>query len=190
MSLLSFEGNRPEVHPEAYVAEGAVLVGRVTVEAEASIWFNAVLRGDNEPISVGRGANVQDGAVVHTDPGFPCRIGDAVTVGHNAILHGCTVFAGATVGMGATVLNGAIVGEEALVAANALVPEGMEIPPRALVAGIPARVRRELTAEEVARFARGAEGYVARSRAYAEQRSAPGAKRETAGPGAGARGTA
>lgn len=169
MQFIALGDLEPQVDETAYVAQGAVLIGRVTVGPEASIWFNAVLRGDGESIGVGRGSNVQDGAVIHTDPGFPCTIGDRVTVGHNAILHGCSIADDATVGMGATVLNGARVGKGALVAANALVPEGMEIPERTLVAGVPARPRRELSDEEVARFRQGTEGYVRRRAIYLEK---------------------
>ncbi|NUQ12249.1 MAG: adenosylhomocysteinase [Gemmatimonadaceae bacterium] len=142
----------PKIHKTAYVAPGAVLIGHVTIEADVSIWFNAVLRGDREPILIGQGSNIQDGAVLHTDPGFPCEVGSQVTVGHNAILHGCRIMHGVTVGMGATVLNGAVVGEYALVAAHALVLEQMQVAPRTLVAGVPAKPKRELNDEEVARL--------------------------------------
>ncbi len=170
MRIVAFEGESPSVHETAYLADGAVVIGRVAVGEETGIWFNAVLRGDSEPIRIGRGANVQDGAVMHTDPGFPCTVGDFVSVGHNAILHGCTVDQGATVGMGATVLNGARVGEEALVAANALVLEGTQIPPRTLVAGVPAKPRRELTEEEVAQLRKNAETYIERREIYLKER--------------------
>ena len=171
MSLLSFEGHTPVVDPSAFIAEGAIVIGRVTVGAEASVWFNAVLRGDNEPIHIGQGSNIQDGAVCHTDPGFACLVGQLTTVGHNAILHGCTLGDGVTIGMGATVLNGARVGDGALVAANALVLEGFEVPPNTLVAGVPAKVRRELDEKDVARFRQNAEGYVRRSRIYLRDRT-------------------
>ena len=170
MPILPFEGETPRIHETAYLAEGAVVIGRVEIDAEASIWFHAVLRGDVEPIRIGRGSNVQDGAVAHADPGYPCVVGEYVTVGHNAVLHGCTVGEGATIGMGATVLNGARVGEGALVAANALVLEGTEIPPRTLVAGVPSKLRRELTAAEVAQLRKNAEGYIRRRAAYLRER--------------------
>ena len=169
MMILTFEGHTPDIHESVFVAQGAILIGQVSVEEKGSIWFNAVLRGDNEPIRVGRESNIQDGAVVHTDPGYPCTVGEHVTVGHNAILHGCTVEKGVTVGMGATILNGARVGEHALVAANALVLEGTEVPPRTLVAGVPAKPRRELTDEEVDRFWRGIEVYVQRRAVYLKE---------------------
>ncbi|MCE2438862.1 MAG: gamma carbonic anhydrase family protein [Candidatus Latescibacteria bacterium] len=167
--MLPFQDISPAVDDSAFLAEGAILVGEVCVSAEVSIWFNAVLRGDEEPIRIGRGSNIQDGAVLHTDPGCPCTVGEYVTVGHNAILHGCLVDRGATIGMGATVLNQARVGEESLVAANALVLEGMEIPPRTLTAGVPARVRRELTEEEIASFRRNTDGYIRRRGIYKGQ---------------------
>ena len=169
MGILPFQDISPAVDDSAFLAEGAILVGEVCVSAEVSIWFNAVLRGDEEPIRIGRGSNIQDGAVLHTDPGCPCTVGEYVTVGHNAILHGCLVDRGATIGMGATVLNQARVGEESLVAANALVLEGMEIPPRTLAAGVPARVRRELTEEEIANFRRNTDGYIRRRGIYKGQ---------------------
>ena len=169
MGIFHFQDVSPAVDDSAFLAEGAILVGEVCVSAEVSIWFNAVLRGDEEPIRIGRGSNIQDGAVLHTDPGCPCTVGEYVTVGHNAILHGCLVDRGATIGMGATVLNQARVGEESLVAANALVLEGMEIPPRTLAAGVPARVRRELTEEEIANFRRNTDGYIRRRGIYKGQ---------------------
>jgi len=169
LGILQFQDISPAVDDSAFLAEGAILVGEVCVSAEVSIWFNAVLRGDEEPIRIGKGSNIQDGAVLHTDPGCPCTVGEYVTVGHNAILHGCLVDRGATIGMGATVLNQARVGEESLVAANALVLEGMEIPPRTLTAGVPARVRRELTEEEIANFRRNTDGYIRRRGIYKGQ---------------------
>src|SRR5690606_8117287 len=114
------------------------------IAAEASIWYNAVLRGDGEQITIGERSNIQDGCAVHTDPGFPVVVGSGVSVGHNAILHGCTVEDDVLIGMGATVLNGAVIGAGSLIAANALIPEGAQIPPGSLVAGVPGKVRREL----------------------------------------------
>lgn len=169
MTILPFEGKTPRIHTSAYVAPGAVVIGDVTIEAEVSVWFNAVIRGDREPIVIGKGSNIQDGAVVHTDPGFPCEVAAEVTVGHNAILHGCRIERGVTVGMGATVLNGAMVGEHVLIAANALVLEGAEIVPRMLVAGVPAKPRRELSDDEVAHFLKNTEGYRQRRLIYMGQ---------------------
>lgn len=166
MTSLTYRDAHPDIHETAYLAAGAVLIGKVCVAAKASVWFNAVLRGDEEWIRIGKGSNIQDGSVLHTDPGCPCTVGEYVTVGHNAILHGCTVARGATIGMGATVLNHAQVGEESLVAASALVLEGMEVPPRTLAAGVPARIRRELTEEEIAHFRKNTDGYIRRRGIY------------------------
>ncbi|GAA1900545.1 gamma carbonic anhydrase family protein [Lapillicoccus jejuensis] len=144
MPLLSFGDHQPRVDPTAWVAGSAELVGDVTLHADSSVWYQSVLRAELAPITLGAGSNLQDGCVVHTDEDFPTTIGARVSVGHRAVLHGCTIGDGALVGMGAVVLNGAVVGEECLVAAGAVVPEGMVVPPRTLVAGVPAKVRREL----------------------------------------------
>jgi len=144
----SLDGIAPVLAADAWVAPGARLMGRIVLEARASVWFNAVLRGDNETITVGAGSNVQDGSVCHTDMGFPLVIGPDCTIGHMAILHGCTIGAGSLVGMGATVLNGARIGSGVLVGAGALVTEGKELPDGTLVVGRPAKVVRELTAAE------------------------------------------
>lgn len=157
--IWELDGVAPELAPDAWVAPDAQLMGRVVLEPEASVWWGAVLRGDNEEIRVGRGSNVQDGCVFHTDPGFPLRIGADVTVGHKAILHGCTVGDGALIGMGATVLNGAVIGEGALIGAGALIGERKEIPPGALVMGAPGRVVRQLDKEAVARLRESAARY-------------------------------
>ncbi len=141
-------GREPVVALGAYVAPTAVVVGEVSLSTGASVWYNAVLRGDCDVIAVGADSNIQDNCTLHADPGFPLTVGARVSVGHNAVLHGCTVEDDVLIGMGATVLNGARVGAGSLVAAHALVPQGMEIPPGSLVAGVPARVKRELTAEE------------------------------------------
>ena len=139
----------PAIDPEAWIAPSAAVIGSVTLSAGASIFYGAVLRADTETISVGAGTNLQDTAVVHADPGFAAVLGADVSVGHGAVLHGCTIGDGVLVGMNATVLNGAVVGAGSLVAANALVPEGMQVPPGSLVAGVPAKVRRALTPEEI-----------------------------------------
>lgn len=147
--LLALECGSPTVDASAWVAPTATLVGRVNLGPDSSVWYQAVLRADSEEITVGGGSNLQDGVVAHVDPGFPLTIGENVSVGHNAVLHGCTVGDGTLVGMAAVIMNGAVVGENCLVAAGALVTEGARIPPRSLVAGVPAKVRRELTDEEV-----------------------------------------
>jgi carbonic anhydrase/acetyltransferase-like protein (isoleucine patch superfamily) len=158
-TVLSMAGRTPDIAPDAWVAPTAAVIGDVQIGAATGIFYGAVLRADMESISVGDGSNVQDTAVVHADPGFPARVGNHVSVGHGAVLHGCTVGDGALIGMNATVLNGAVVGEGSLVAANALVPEGMQIPPGSLVAGVPAKVRRPLSEEEIAHCRRNAETY-------------------------------
>ena len=135
---------RPEIAADAWVAPDAQVMGRVILEEESSVWWGAVLRGDNAEIRVGRGSNVQDLCVFHTDPGFPLIIGENCTIGHRAILHGCQIGAGALIGMGATILNGAKIGEGALIGAGALIAEGKEIPPGALVMGAPGKVVRIL----------------------------------------------
>lgn len=148
--IATLRGHTPAVHTEAWVAPNASLLGHVTLAARASIWYAVTLRAEFEPIEIGAGSNIQDGSTVHVDPGFPARVGSGVSVGHNVVLHGCTVEDGALVGMGAVVLNGAVVGAGALVAAGAVVAQGFVVPPRTLVAGVPAKVRRELSDEEVA----------------------------------------
>ncbi|NNN37555.1 gamma carbonic anhydrase family protein [Streptomyces sp. S3(2020)] len=141
-------GREPKIDEEAFVAPTASVIGDVTLEAGASVWYGAVVRGDVERISVGARSNIQDNCTLHADPGFPVTIGERVSVGHNAVVHGATVEDDCLVGMGATVLNGAVIGAGSLVAAQALVPQGMRVPPGSLVAGVPAKVRRELTEEE------------------------------------------
>lgn len=133
---------------DVWVAPGAQIIGRVMLMRGASIWFNAVLRGDNEPIVVGEGSNVQEGAVMHTDPGFPLSVGRDCTIGHKALLHGCTIGNGVLVGMNATVMNGAVIGRGALIGAGAMVTEGKEIPEGALVLGVPGKVVRTLSEDE------------------------------------------
>ena len=167
MPMLPYEGSEPEVADDAWVAPGAYLVGRVTVGSRSSVWYGAVLRGDGDAISVGVGSNVQDGTVVHADPGFPAVIGDGVVVGHGAVVHGCTVEDGSLIGMGSRVLNGARIGAGSLVAAGAVVLEGTQVPPGSLVAGVPAKVRRPLTDDESAGIRAGAEQYVERARQHA-----------------------
>ncbi|QNP73985.1 gamma carbonic anhydrase family protein [Streptomyces roseirectus] len=141
-------GKEPRIDPAAFVAPTASVIGDVTLGAGASVWYGAVLRGDVESITVAAEANVQDNVTLHADPGFPVSIGERVSVGHNAVVHGATVEADCLVGMGATILNGAVIGAGSLVAAQALVTQGTVVPPGSLVAGVPAKVRRELTDEE------------------------------------------
>lgn len=141
-------GREPHVHPEAFTAPTSVVVGDVTMARGAGVWYHTVLRADCGPIVLGADSNVQDNCSVHVDPGFPVTVGERVSVGHNAVLHGCTVEDEVLVGMGATVLNGAHIGSGSLIAAQSLVPQGMRVPPGSLVAGVPAKVKRQLTDEE------------------------------------------
>ena len=149
-----------------YVAPGATLIGRVVLEDRATVWFGAILRADNEPIVIGPSSNVQDGAVLHADPGFPLTLGAYVTVGHQAMLHGCTVGDGTLVGIKAVVLNGATIGRECLIGANALVGEGKAIPDRSLVIGSPGKVVRTLTDDDVAKLRHAADHYVDNATRY------------------------
>ncbi|MDD2473165.1 MAG: gamma carbonic anhydrase family protein [Methanoculleus sp.] len=143
-----------------YIAENATVIGDVTLADDVSVWFGAVIRGDRNRIAVGAGSNIQDNAVVHTTPGFPVEIGAEVSVGHGAILHGCTIRDRVLVGMGAVVLNGAVVGEGSIIGAGAVVTEGKEIPPRSLVLGVPGRVVRETTPEQQEGNVRNAHEYI------------------------------
>jgi carbonic anhydrase/acetyltransferase-like protein (isoleucine patch superfamily) len=157
---------RLSLHPEAWIAPGAVLVGEVSLGARASVWYGCVLRGDLAPVSVGEESNVQDGTVVHVDEGFPATIGRRVTVGHRCVVHGCTIEDGALVGMGSVLLTGSRVGAGALVAAGAVVLEGFEVPPGMVAAGVPARLRGPVPEALRARIGHGADGYVATARQY------------------------
>lgn len=149
----------PDVDDTAFVAPTAQLVGQVKVGPGASIWYGAVLRADNEPIEIGPRSNVQDNCAFHVDAGIPVKLGEGVSVGHGAIVHGATIGDHVLVGMGAIVMNRANIGDEVLIAAGALVPEGMEVPPRTLVAGVPGKVRRELTEAEVEKLHDNARTY-------------------------------
>lgn len=150
----------PEIDPEAWVAPDANVIGRVALGQGASVWFGATLRGDNEPIVVGAGSNVQEACVFHTDPGFPLTVGRDCTIGHKAILHGCTIGDETLIGMGAIVQNGARIGRNCLIGAGALVTEGKEIPDGSLVVGAPGKVMRTLNDEEIAGMRRSADNYV------------------------------
>src|ERR1041385_984102 len=161
--IRSFRGNKPKIAGSAYVDPGAHVIGDVEIGECASVWPTAVLRGDIEPIRVGAMTNIQDGTLIHTDRGFPAIIGDRVTVGHAAVLHGCSVEEDSMIGIGARVLTGAKIGRGAVVAAGSLGPEGMEARPDTLVMGTPAKPRRTVTAEEKARFEKGVAGYAERA---------------------------
>ena len=165
--IIELDGVAPEIHPTAWVAPTAVLIGRVIVGPRANIWFGAVARGDNEPIVIGEGSNVQENSVLHTDMGFPLTIGANCTIGHKAMLHGCTIDDGSLIGMGATLLNGAHIGAGSLVGACALVTEGKAIPPGSLVMGSPGKVVRELDEAARQRLLKSAEGYQANAARFA-----------------------
>jgi carbonic anhydrase/acetyltransferase-like protein (isoleucine patch superfamily) len=158
---------RPQVHADAWVAPTVVLAGRVSLAAQASVWYSSVLRADLDTVTVGARSNIQDGCVVHADPGFPVTLGAGVSVGHRAVLHGCTIEDDVLVGMGAVVLNGARIGAGSLIAAGAVVLEGTEVPPGSLVAGVPGKVRRELGEQERAGILANAESYVALASTHA-----------------------
>jgi carbonic anhydrase/acetyltransferase-like protein (isoleucine patch superfamily) len=168
MSLYALDGVVPTLPASGnfYIAPGARVIGDVVLAEEVGIWFNAVLRGDNEAIVIGPGSNVQDGCVFHTDPGFPLIVGANVTIGHSAILHGCTIGDGTLIGMGAVVLNGAKIGKGCLIGANALVTEGKEIPDNSMAVGQPAKVIRPIDEEMAAELIRAAEVYKNRQGRY------------------------
>lgn len=160
-------GHAPRTSEALFVAPNATVAGDVDLGAGSSIWYTTVLRGDSSSIRVGARSNLQDGVVVHADADFPATIGAGVSVGHRAVVHGCTIGDDCLIGMGAVVLNGARIGAGSLVAAGAVVSEGVEIPPRSLVAGVPAKVKRELSDEQVARLKVNAEHYLELARAHA-----------------------
>lgn len=157
--VLGIDGHEPHLDATAWAAPGSCLIGRVHLASEASVWYGTVLRADNETIRVGAGTNIQDGCVLHADPGFPVTLGGGVTVGHRAVLHGCTVEDDCLIGMSAVVLNGAVIGAGSLLAAGTVVLEGTKIPPGSLVAGIPGKVKREITGEERSRIRFAAQNY-------------------------------
>ena len=169
MEFFELNGVRVETPGEGkyWVAPNATVIGRVRLEEDASIWFGAVLRGDNELITIGARSNVQDGCILHTDPGFPLTIGPDCTIGHMVMLHGCTIGRGTLVGIGSIILNGTKIGEECVIGANTLIAEGKDIPPRSMVKGSPGKVVRQLTDDEVKRFSGGAGRYVANWKRYA-----------------------
>jgi carbonic anhydrase/acetyltransferase-like protein (isoleucine patch superfamily) len=157
----------PLIHPTAFIAPGAVVIGDVSLGEEASVWYNAVVRADMEPITIGERSNVQDGSVIHVDEGIPCTIGRRVVVGHRVILHGCRVEDDCLIGMGSVVLNQAAIGAGSLVAAGAVVPEGMVVPARSVVMGVPGRIVRQVDDQMARRMAEGWQHYVRLARAHA-----------------------
>ncbi|RJF92036.1 gamma carbonic anhydrase family protein [Noviherbaspirillum saxi] len=169
MAIYKIGNQTPEIHVSAFVAETATVIGDVGLQENTSVWPSAVLRGDNEPISIGRGSNVQEGAVLHADPGFPLTVESNVTIGHQAMLHGCTVKEGSLIGIQAVILNGAVIGKNCLVAAGAVITEGKEFPDNSLILGSPAKVLRELSADAIASMHKNTAGYVERGADFKER---------------------
>ncbi len=169
MAIYKLGDSAPTIHESVFVADTATIIGNVTLEENSSVWFGAALRGDNEPIVLGVGSNIQEGAVLHTDMGFPLTIEANVTIGHQAMLHGCTVKEGALIGIQAVVLNGAVIGRNCLVGAGAVVTEGKIFPDNTLILGAPAKVVRELTDADITRMHAGTRNYAERREYYKEQ---------------------
>lgn len=167
MPLYELDGLAPTIpHGFHWIAPTAVLIGKVTVHEGVGIWFGSVLRGDNESISIGKDSNIQENCVMHTDPSFPLTIGEGCTIGHKAMLHGCTIGNNSLIGMGATILNGAVIGENCLIGAGALIPEGKVIPDNSLVVGMPGKVIRQLDEAAVQGLKASAQHYVANARRF------------------------
>jgi carbonic anhydrase/acetyltransferase-like protein (isoleucine patch superfamily) len=168
MTVYTLDGVSPEIARSAWIARDAAVIGDVLLGEETSVWFGAVLRGDNEPIRVGRRTNIQEHAVIHTDPGFPAVIGEGCTIGHRAVIHGCEVGGNSLIGMGAIVLNGARIGVNCLIGAGALVTENKVVPPNSLVVGAPGRVVRELDEAAIEALRRSAAHYAENARRFAQ----------------------
>ena len=164
--IYDFEKNVPEVHPDAWVASNATLIGKVKLEKNSSIWFNAVLRGDIELITIGENSNIQDGSVLHTDPGYKLNVGKGVTVGHMVMLHGCQIADDSLVGIGSIILNNAKIGKNCIIGANSLITEDKIIPDNSLVVGSPGRVLRKVTEDEIKAIHENAKHYVEGSEKY------------------------
>ncbi|TVO66888.1 gamma carbonic anhydrase family protein [Denitromonas ohlonensis] len=166
MAIYSYDGRAPDIDASAYVADSATVIGQVRLGPNASVWDQAALRGDNEPIEIGAGSNVQEGAVLHNDPGFPLTVGADVTIGHQAMLHGCTIGDGALIGIQAVILNGAVIGRNCLVGAGTVVTEGKVFPDNSLIVGTPARVVRQIDEADAANFVANAHDYVERAERF------------------------
>ncbi len=164
--IYNFENNTPQLHKESWVASNAVLIGKVILKKDANIWFNVVLRGDIEPITIGEGSNVQDGSIFHTDPGCPLTLGKNVTVGHMVMLHGCEVSDDTLIGIGSTILNKTKIGKNCIIGANTLIPENKVIPNRSLVLGSPGKVIRQVTDKEIENIKINALHYVENYKKY------------------------
>jgi len=167
MALYALENTAPQLADDVWVADSAQVIGDVRLGAQSSVWFGAIARADNEPMVIGAGSNIQEAAVLHADPGYPLTIGENVTVGHQAMLHGCTVGDGSLIGIGAVVLNGARIGKNCLAGAGALVTEGKVFPDGSLIVGSPAVVKRELSAEQIQALYASASHYQANARRFA-----------------------
>lgn len=166
MSIYQLDNQTPDVHPTAYVAGSAEVMGNVTLEADSSIWFGTVIRGDNEPITIGDGSNIQDASVLHSDHGKPLTVGKRVTVGHGVMLHGCTIGDESLIGIGAVVLNGARIGKNCLVGAGSLVTEGKEFPDGSMIMGSPAKLVRQLSPEQQEGLRQSAQHYIDNARRF------------------------
>ncbi len=164
--LYELDGVRPEIHEEAWVAPNAAVIGQVVLKRGASVWWGATLRGDNDLLEVGERSNIQDGSVLHTDPGLPLIVGAGVTVGHLVMLHGCTIGDGSLIGIGAVLLNRVKIGRNCLIGAKALVTEGTEVPDNSLVLGAPAKVVKTLKEAHIERLREGADSYEEKNRRY------------------------
>lgn len=169
MALYQLGDEAPRIHPSAWVADNATVIGRVALGEGASVWYGVTIRGDNDWITIGRNTNIQDNSMLHADPGFPLTLGDNVTIGHQVMLHGCTVGDGTLIGIQSVLLNGAKIGRNSIVGAGALVTEGKEFPDGVLIVGSPAKVVRELTPEQIERLQKTAAGYVANAERHRTQ---------------------
>lgn len=167
--IYSLGDHKPDLADDVYVADNASVIGNVSMGAGSSVWFNSVVRGDNDSITIGKNCNIQDGSVLHVDPGVPLTMADEVSIGHMVMLHGCNIEHGSLIGIGAVVLNNAQIGAQSLIGAKALIAEGKVIPPRSLVMGSPGKVVRELTDEEIAGIANIVSSYANKARLYRDQ---------------------
>ncbi|THF63441.1 gamma carbonic anhydrase family protein [Pseudothauera rhizosphaerae] len=169
MAIYALGDHAPRFGEGSWVADNATVIGRVEAGRDVSIWYNVVIRGDNDPITIGNGTNIQDGSILHNDDGVPLVIGADVTIGHMVMLHGCTVGGGSLIGINAVILNHAVIGRNCIIGANALIPEGKVIPDRSLVVGSPGRIIRELSDEDIAKLRANAAHYVDNARRYAAE---------------------
>ena len=169
MAIYSIDGKTPDIASDAWVAPGATIIGDVQLQSKSSVWFGAVIRAENDRVVIGERSNIQDGSVIHIDPGFPLRLHDDVTVGHKAMLHGCTVKDQTLIGIGSVLLNGCVIGKNSIVGANTLIPEGKEYPDGVLILGSPGKVVRELTEEQQKGIVLAADHYVNNAKTYREK---------------------